>query len=340
MALVLAVGLLGWSSVAWANPPVVRAALFYTPTCPHCHKVIEEVLPPLTQKYGAQLQIGMLDTSTPQGGAVYKAAVQQFSIPSERLGVPTLIVGSQVLVGEVEIPEKFPALIEAGLQAGGLDWPHLPGLVAALPTDLRLTALKTLSVGDKLALDPVGNGLAILILVGMVAVIGRALYRWATRWTGGQKLAVGRTSKRWRKRSAESAWKIWAIPVLVAIGLVVSGYLSYVELTSTSAVCGPVGDCNAVQQSVYARLFGVFPVGVLGVFGNLAIGGAWAVQQLASAPTAAWAKKGLLALTTVGVLFSLYLTLLEPFVIGAVCAWCLTSALVMTGMFGISAESF
>jgi uncharacterized membrane protein len=29
-------------------------------------------------------------------------------------------------------------------------------------------------------------------------------------------------------------------------------------------------------------------------------------------------------------LFSLYLTYLEPFVIKAVCAWCLTSAVIMT----------
>ena len=31
-----------------------------------------------------------------------------------------------------------------------------------------------------------------------------------------------------------------------------------------------------------------------------------------------------------GVLFSIYLTFLEPFVIGASCAWCLSSAIVMT----------
>jgi uncharacterized membrane protein len=32
----------------------------------------------------------------------------------------------------------------------------------------------------------------------------------------------------------------------------------------------------------------------------------------------------------VGVLFSIYLTYLEPFVIGATCAWCITSAIAMT----------
>ena len=37
-----------------------------------------------------------------------------------------------------------------------------------------------------------------------------------------------------------------------------------------------------------------------------------------------------------GVLFSIYLTFLEPFVIGATCAWCITSAIVMTLIFWVS----
>ena len=31
-----------------------------------------------------------------------------------------------------------------------------------------------------------------------------------------------------------------------------------------------------------------------------------------------------------GTLFSIYLTVLEPFVIGATCMWCITSAVLMT----------
>ena len=33
-----------------------------------------------------------------------------------------------------------------------------------------------------------------------------------------------------------------------------------------------------------------------------------------------------------GTLFSIYLTFLEPFVIGATCMWCLTSAVAITGL--------
>ena len=38
-----------------------------------------------------------------------------------------------------------------------------------------------------------------------------------------------------------------------------------------------------------------------------------------------------------GVLFSSYLTYLEPFVIGATCLWCLTSALILTAMLWLAA---
>jgi uncharacterized membrane protein len=51
---------------------------------------------------------------------------------------------------------------------------------------------------------------------------------------------------------------------------------------------------------------------------------------------AAFTRLALLGLTAFGVLFSIYLTFLEPFVIGATCAWCLTSAIVMTALFWLS----
>jgi uncharacterized membrane protein len=42
-------------------------------------------------------------------------------------------------------------------------------------------------------------------------------------------------------------------------------------------------------------------------------------------------------MSVLGVLFSVYLTFLEPFVIGATCAWCLSSAVLMTALMWLSA---
>ena len=104
------------------------------------------------------------------------------------------------------------------------------------------------------------------------------------------------------------------------------------------ADCGPVGDCNTVQQSEYARLFGVFPIGVLGLIGYTAIFLAWLIARYASERLADLAILAMFAMTIFGTLFSIYLTFLEPFVIGATCAWCLTSAVLITFLMLVSTQ--
>ena len=109
---------------------VVHAVLFYSPTCPHCHQVMTEVLPPLERQYKNQLQILEVDVSTADGQQLYQSAIAYFNIAQDRQGVPTLIVDSVVLVGSGEIPQYLPSLIERGLtQEGGVDWPAIPGFV-------------------------------------------------------------------------------------------------------------------------------------------------------------------------------------------------------------------
>jgi uncharacterized membrane protein len=44
----------------------------------------------------------------------------------------------------------------------------------------------------------------------------------------------------------------------------------------------------------------------------------------------------LLAILFTGTGSSVYLTFLEPFVIGATCAWCLTSAVLMTASLAVA----
>ena len=56
----------------------------------------------------------------------------------------------------------------------------------------------------------------------------------------------------------------------------------------------------------------------------------WVVQRYAGGQLARLSALGLLGLTLIGTLFSIYLTCLELFVIRAVCAWCLSSAVITT----------
>jgi uncharacterized membrane protein/glutaredoxin len=337
----LIVGMLVWlAAPVWAAPPVVHAVLFYSPTCPHCHKVITEDLPPLFEKYGGQLQIIGVDVSQPQGQVLYEAAIRQFNI--EQRGVPTLIVGDVVLIGSTEIPERFPALIEQHLAAGGVDWPDIPGLAEVLaaqatpaPADAAAPPLDSTTTNpggnaveqawSKVLRDPIGNGLALIVLSGMLVSVGVVFVRQRAPFD------PYRTRQRSKRRS-RLMWREWLVPGLCGLGLTVAGYLAYIETLQVTAVCGPIGDCNTVQQSEYARLFGLLPIGVLGLIGYAAIGAAWWIERQGRVPFDRLAALALVAMTSGGTLFSIYLTFLEPFVIGATCLWCLTSAVLMTGL--------
>jgi uncharacterized membrane protein len=313
---------------AQQTPPVVHAVLFYSPTCPHCHIVINETLPPLDTKYGEQLQVIGVDISQPDGGALFDAALQKFGLESG--GVPFLVVGDIYLVGSLQIPQEFPRLIEAGLAQGGVDWPNIPGLSEslaqaadtteapvpspALNTDPALPESIPGQTGWRARFDqdPVGNRLSVLVLIAMIASL-----LWAYRLFK-------------RKQSSPKDGRSWLIPVLCVIGLGIAGYLAYVEVFEVSAVCGPVGDCTTVHQSEYSRLFGILPIGVLGLAGYIAILAAWLVVRYANKRLAKQAAAALLAMAVFGTLFSMYLTFLEPFVIGATCSWCLASAILMS----------
>lgn len=126
------------------------------------------------------------------------------------------------------------------------------------------------------------------------------------------------------------------IPVLSIIGLGVALYLTYIETTNTLAVCGPVGDCNEVQASPFAKLFGVLPVGLLGALGYVGILGAWGLSRFGRGTLARLAPLALFGMALFGVVFSIYLTYLELYIIKAVCIWCLTSATLMALVLALS----
>jgi len=105
--------------------PVVRAVLFYANTCPHCHYVMEQVLPPLQKQYGDQLEIRMLEVSDANNYQLWVKAMDAYKVPADWRGVPMLFIGDKVLVGSLDIPEQLPGLIEQYLAAGGVDYPDI-----------------------------------------------------------------------------------------------------------------------------------------------------------------------------------------------------------------------
>jgi uncharacterized membrane protein len=83
-------------------------------------------------------------------------------------------------------------------------------------------------------------------------------------------------------------------------------------------------------------LFGVLPVGLLGLLGYVGILTGWLISRFTSGQISRLAVIAVFAMAFVGTLFSIYLTTLEPFVIGATCAWCLASAINITVLTWLS----
>jgi uncharacterized membrane protein len=325
LLILLLVGLTAVSPTQAQEQPTVRAVMFWMEGCGHCDVVKEQVLPPLAARYGDQWRLELVELSGMEDFDKLFAMGANLGIPRTNIGVPFLMIGDAVLIGGQQIPAELPGLVEHHLAQGGVGLPAAPGLEAFLPELAGATAvLPTTLPATPASTAPANDGflLATLILIGMVLAIGyTALRVYRARQGQGPKQAA--------------TWADKLFPVLLVIGLGVAGYLAYVETQAVAPICGPVGDCAAVQTSEYAYLFGI-PIGVLGVIGYLAILAAWGWGKWQGDPRAPLA---LLGLTAFGVLFSIYLTYLEPFVIGAVCAWCLTSAVVMTLLLLASLET-
>jgi uncharacterized membrane protein/thiol-disulfide isomerase/thioredoxin len=383
---------------AQAQSPTVYAVLFFSPSCGHCHYVITEFLPPLQEEYGDQLQVLYIDVSQPEGRTFFYAAFETFDVPDDRRGyVPTLVIGSTVLIGSGDIPERLPDLVREGITTGGIDIPAIPGLREAYEASISAqsednsanapaeaaapvsTTYQNTTWQDRLNQDPLGNGLAIGVLgvltAGLAVQLGQGTRlftepekrHWAMGHLGwllvfglatittviagtlalengdlslptvlaagvtiGMVVAVwtiGRANRQFEQSSF--TFPTWLLPLIASLGLLVAGYLAYVEVGENEAVCGAVGDCNTVQQSEYATLFDLIPIGVLGVAGYVMILMVWVINRYASGWVADAAQALLLGFALFGTVFSIYLTFLEPFVIGATCAWCLTSAMLM-----------
>lgn len=112
----------------------------------------------------------------------------------------------------------------------------------------------------------------------------------------------------------------FAVAAIALAGTSIAGYLTYARFTHAAIACA-TGGCETVQSSRYAELLGM-PVAVLGLAAYVfVLGTAFFDNPFARAAGAATALAG--------VLFGVYLLLVQLIVIDAVCHWCLASDLLL-----------
>lgn len=127
---------------------------------------------------------------------------------------------------------------------------------------------------------------------------------------------------------------IWSSVALGALGFLDAAYLTWIKLFGGTAVCAGIGDCETVNNSIYAEIGGV-PIAVLGAGAYVAII-IIAVMLLRGGGSSENLGLAFFGITLVGVLYSAYLTYIELAVLHAVCPFCVTSAVIMVLLWGIS----
>ncbi len=122
---------------------------------------------------------------------------------------------------------------------------------------------------------------------------------------------------------------IWVSLVLCLSGIGVAGYLSAKRLIGGSLACSRWAQCDTVNNSLYAKIYGV-PVAFIGLAGYFVLLGLClaALQQEGRAQRNVLLFSFLAAVG--GVMFSAYLTYIELYVIEAICSWCVASAIIIT----------
>ena len=119
----------------------------------------------------------------------------------------------------------------------------------------------------------------------------------------------------------------WPLFILAVVGMIVTGYLTYAALQNKLVAGCTVGSaCDVVLSSRWSMLFGI-PVAL------------WGFLTYALLAAVAWNKQtdnqwklGWL-ISSIGVLYSLYLTGISLFVLEAACPYCLVSLGLMTAIF-------
>jgi uncharacterized membrane protein len=308
--------------------PDVRAVLFYKPSSSQSGELFAFYLPALYERYGTRIEVSGIDFSQPAGERAYRAAAERLNLPPRPGDQPIVVVADRAIVGLIAIAatlgDNFETLAESPNAA---QWPAIAALEELRTGGVedikaRVAARGSLSSGDPPAQsrtdelrlsDRIANGLAVLVLFGMVAALIHSLVR--LRQQGGTTARFGP----------------WALLIPLLLGLAISGYMAYTALAEVPLMCGPIGSCAEVQDSEYAKLFGI-PMGVVGLVGYSIVLASWLTALYLSPAGGGWYWLPW-AVALFGVLFSLRLTALEPFVIGAACLWCLGSAVSMTTVF-------
>jgi cytochrome c biogenesis protein CcdA/thiol-disulfide isomerase/thioredoxin len=109
--------------------PTARFMFFYSPTCPHCLHVEENIFPQVEAAYGEQVSWEAYDTSEELNYRALLGLGELFSVPSDARGaVPVILIGDEfslysLMLGSAQIEAYLDNALEWYLEVGGVGLP-------------------------------------------------------------------------------------------------------------------------------------------------------------------------------------------------------------------------
>jgi cytochrome c biogenesis protein CcdA len=118
----------------------VHGYFFYSKDCSHCLDILNQIVNPLLDQYPGQIDLRLLELSNPTYYQALLKVEAAFAVKPEERGLPTVLIGDQLLIGQEPNEQKLQALIEQGLQGDGIPFPEIEGidpeLMISMPVDV------------------------------------------------------------------------------------------------------------------------------------------------------------------------------------------------------------
>ena len=120
--------------------------------------------------------------------------------------------------------------------------------------------------------------------------------------------------------------------LLSLAGLFISAYLYLFKIGKIGTLACGTGACETVQLSPWSRFAGI-EVSLIGLVGYVVLMVVSLMGLQDPYSQRRWPMDLLAALSALGVLFAIYLTYVELFILHAICRWCVASAVIITSIF-------
>ncbi len=98
--------------------------IFHMPSCKACQKVISDIIPSISEKYGDKVNWSYVDIT---GEINYKRFLALQEESGKHLGTPTILIGKKVIVGVTEAADSLDKTIESALASRSVETFALEG---------------------------------------------------------------------------------------------------------------------------------------------------------------------------------------------------------------------